>query len=195
MNKDLKVGIKIKQVKPIEKYNFDYVGTEFEITKITDEIVLFVGAFGQGGIGTDEFDTYFEIVKEKTERPFITGDEILITNGIFKGIKGKIYVLDSCCRIAKVKVEDCNVINISFNDIELIKKNIIKENYTDDFYLDNWYVCDIKIRGRRTTVKIRDYNVSGSVYCYKEDEYNKDYGVNKAFKKALIKLFEKEINE
>ena len=64
---NIEVGMKCKQVKVIEDYGFDYIGEEFEITKATDIMVMGKGyEVGVGfGIERDQFENYFELIKEE----------------------------------------------------------------------------------------------------------------------------------
>ncbi len=66
---NIEVGMKCKQVKVIEDYGFDYIGEEFEITKVTDSVIMGRGyEVGVGfGIEADKFEEYFELSKEENE--------------------------------------------------------------------------------------------------------------------------------
>ena len=61
----IEVGIKCKQTKAIEKYGFDYVGMEFEITKVNDKVIMCMGNGIGFGIDPSEFENYFEVIKEE----------------------------------------------------------------------------------------------------------------------------------
>ncbi|EKS4345078.1 hypothetical protein QB607_003082 [Clostridium botulinum] len=64
MKNKLKVGTRIKQVKPIEEYGFNYVGEEFMIIDIKDDVIIFECVFGKGGIDKEKIDEYFTIINE-----------------------------------------------------------------------------------------------------------------------------------
>lgn len=68
---NIEVGTKCKQVKVIEESGFDFIGTEFELTKVTDTIIMGKGykdGFGVCfGINADEFENYFELINENVD--------------------------------------------------------------------------------------------------------------------------------
>jgi hypothetical protein len=61
---EIKVGMKCRQNKVIEDYNFNYVGKEFVINKVTDTVVTGLGNGVGFGIARNEFENYFELVIE-----------------------------------------------------------------------------------------------------------------------------------
>jgi len=63
----IEVGMKCKQTKVIEKYGFDCVGMEFEITKVNDKVIMCMGNGIGFGIEPNEFENYFEIIEEEEE--------------------------------------------------------------------------------------------------------------------------------
>lgn len=74
-NGSLKIGDKIKQVKPIvyETFTFNYVNKIFTITAISKDYIEFEGLFnigcaGRGTMSFDEFDKYFEKIKPEPEK-------------------------------------------------------------------------------------------------------------------------------
>lgn len=81
-------------------------------------------------------------------------------------------------------------INIAIFKKPKQKKNMITTLLCDDVKFD----VEIKIRGRRTTVKLSN-GTKGSVYCNSNDTYNEDEGIDRAFKKALINQLLKEISK
>jgi len=83
----IEVGMKCKQIKAIEKYGFDCIGMEFEITKIDDNVIMCMGNGIGFGIDPNEFENYFEIVKEKVKEK---GKEDCIMNTNYKGKKIRI---------------------------------------------------------------------------------------------------------
>ncbi|TPG68569.1 hypothetical protein EEL31_08590 [Brevibacillus laterosporus] len=79
----IEVGMKCKQVVAIEEYDFDYVDQEFEITKVTDTVVMGKGLeIGVGfGIKPSEFEAYFELLHEiKTKNTYIKDNIKVIQN-------------------------------------------------------------------------------------------------------------------
>lgn len=68
------------------------------------------------------------------------------------------------------------------------KKEIHKESY--DMTLHGYYV-HVNIRGRRTTVTLKDDDIKGSVYCNKNDTYHRQIGIEEAYDKAIRKRYEK----
>lgn len=188
MNKNLKVGMKIKGRKgtPVKE---ELIGETCEITEIRYGIVFFKSVLGAGVMTIDELNKYFEIIEDKT---FEMGDKVIITNGIFNGIEGKICRCSGDGKTSCVITSDGNMLTISNNNLELIKKKIYKETLEKSYRYSGKSRCKIKIRGRRTTVKLLSHNIEASVYCNKHDTYNKEEGINRAFKKALSKLLLKE---
>lgn len=74
---ELKIGAKCKQIKVIEKYGFDYVGKEFEITKADEYVVMGKGNGVGFGIERDKFYDYFELVEEHKDIPkFAISNEV-----------------------------------------------------------------------------------------------------------------------
>jgi len=63
----IELGMKCKQTKAIEKFAFDFVGMEFEIIKVNDNIIMGKGDNVCFGIDINEFENYFELVKEEVE--------------------------------------------------------------------------------------------------------------------------------
>lgn len=92
----LKVGDKIKMVKPIP--NFDMVGTEFEVTTIEDNVIQIKSNFGIGVMSDDEFPKYFTKVKTWTDWINIGQDLSYKTDGE-KYVKVKLdgYKTKSSC--------------------------------------------------------------------------------------------------
>lgn len=202
-NQKLEVGMKIKQVKEMNEYGFNHVGKEFEVTKVTEDIVLFKGIFGQGGMSMGEFNIYFEVVEEKKvetlqkEYKFKENDTIKIINGLFRGIEGKI-ISEGLLEVDTyvIRVDDGNLLTIKTEDLELIqKKPLPVERFTRERTTTKNFLYQVTIRGRRTTVKLLDRGVKGSVYCHSEDKYDKEEGINRAFNKALVKKLQQEINQ
>jgi transcription antitermination factor NusG len=126
-----------------------------------------------------------------------------VINGSFKGIEGYIETIDVktskvACRIypyaqnyiVDLRVDDNNLIHINVNDIEQIYVDKTIEESVPEGH--NIYNIQVKYRGRRTTVKLVDYNIKASVYCNKEDFYDKTNGKTIAFKKALAKKYQLE---
>lgn len=202
-NQKLEAGMKIKQVKEMNEYGFNYVGEEFEVTKVTDETISFKGIFGKGGMSRGEFNTYFEVVEEKKvettqkKHKFKENDTIKIINGLFKGIEGKIIskgLLGVDTYV--IRVADGNLLTIKSDDLELMKKIPTPiERFTRESTMTQNFLCQVTIRGRRTTVKLLGSGIKGSVYCHSEDEYDREEGIKRAFGKALIKELQQDINK
>lgn len=74
---NLEVGMKCEQVSVIEEYGFNYVGHEFEITKITDKVVMGKGVnIGVGfGIEKDQFSNYFKLIQKVEQKE----NEVIVT--------------------------------------------------------------------------------------------------------------------
>lgn len=116
---DLKVGDKIKLIKPIEVYNFDYVGMEFEITKIDNEGLYAKSNLGIMGIDINQVNEYFELVKpievnhitEHEDYKVIRNGKATIvilqdgSKGISKCMECDEYDLDKGYQIALLKAE------------------------------------------------------------------------------------------
>jgi len=65
----IEVGMKCRQIKVIEEYGFDFVGKEFEITKVNDNVIMGTNMDYKlcFGIETDKFNDYFELIEEEEE--------------------------------------------------------------------------------------------------------------------------------
>ncbi|QDX94607.1 hypothetical protein EEL30_21415 [Brevibacillus laterosporus] len=79
----IEVGMKCKQVVVIEEFDFDYVDQEFEITKVTDTVIM--GKRLESGVGfgiePNKFEEYFELLHEiKTENTYIKDNIKVIQN-------------------------------------------------------------------------------------------------------------------
>ena len=61
----IELGMRCKQIKAIEKFAFDFVGMEFEIIKVNDDVIMGKGDNVCFGIEVSEFENYFELVKEE----------------------------------------------------------------------------------------------------------------------------------
>ena len=85
--------------------------------------------------------------------------------------------------------------SITYQQLKLIKKDIIKYNFKKVLYFNNKeYNVRFRIRGRRTTAKLED-GTKGSVYCNIDNIYDENEGINRAFKKALSNQLLKEVNK
>lgn len=202
MGKELKVGMKIKQIKPIEDYGFNYVGQEFTITDIRKESVLFTyGSCGKGGIEKNKIYDYFEIVENEPEIKLDTKVEII--GGIFKNseLQGKVVATSNIKSNTKTKykieLKDGNYLILKKEDIKPLK--ITKKVYeTNRMMGKEKYDCLVKINGKRTTVKLSGKNgedAKGSVYCNKKDTFSEEEGVRRAFLKAIINKLESRIKK
>lgn len=100
----------------------------------------------------------------------------------------------------EVKLDSGEVVKLNFA-AEPIKEEvkpkpvIVKKEY--DKALHTWissfgYDSHIKIRGKRTTVTLINQNIKASVYCNENDKYTEEDGVELAFRKALVKLNQRE---
>lgn len=130
---------------------------------------------------------------------FKVDSKVKIINGVFKGIEGTISKifnnLNKCCIC--VNDENENLLTIDKSDLELIKipkpKN---ENFEDTLkFMGETYSYKVKIRGFRTTVKLLSLKTKGSVYYNSNDvkKYNREEGIYRAFKKAVVNQLIKEI--
>ncbi|MBD5589308.1 hypothetical protein [Clostridium botulinum] len=196
MKNKLKVGTRLKQVKPIEEYGFNYVGEEFMIIDIKDDVIIFECVFGKGGIDKEKIDEYFEIINDQTESIRIN-DKVEIVDGLFKNanLQGRVVEYDIENKKYNIQLEDGNIIIVNKDDVKL--PQIIKKEIRELKEFNNVkYDCLIKIRGRRTSVKLLNFNnITGSVYCYKNDTYDEEEGICRAFLKAIIKQLTLEIDK
>jgi len=121
---ELKVGEKCKQIKAIEKYGFDYVGKEFEITEVNEYVVMGKGNGVGFGIERNKFYDYFELVEEHKDAPkFGISNEADVTlknkdtnEIIFKGkvaipivnhdVEARTYEKGDVLKITKGKLKD-----------------------------------------------------------------------------------------
>jgi len=63
----IQTGMKCKQTKVIEEYGFDCVGMEFEIVEASDNVIKCKEDNVYLGIDINEFENYFELIKEDVE--------------------------------------------------------------------------------------------------------------------------------
>ena len=87
----IEIGMKCKQTKAIEKFAFDFVGVEFEITKVDDNVIMGKGNNVCFGIESKEFENYFEVIKDEIKGEFKVGDTVKVTSkyeGISDGAGG-----------------------------------------------------------------------------------------------------------
>jgi hypothetical protein len=200
MSNELKVGIKCEQIKAIEEYEFDYVGEIFNITKVTDSIVLIENHMGKGGIEREKFNTYFKVIEEEQiqdnkETEIQLNQNYQIITGTLAGIEGIATLINKEKGKVVLTIEDGSELIIPINNIQIIKSQITKKTFTSVQYIDREYDIEVKIRGSRTTVKLLDEDIKGSVYCNNNDEYDESVGINRAFKKAMAKLLLKEVQK
>ena len=87
----IELGMKCKQIKAIEKFAFDFVGMEFEIVKVDDNVIMGEGNNIRFGIEPKEFENYFELIREEVKGEFKVGDTVKVTSkyeGISAGAGG-----------------------------------------------------------------------------------------------------------
>jgi len=63
----IQTGMKCKQTKVIEEYGFDCVGMEFEIVEASDNVIKCKEDNVYLGIDINEFENYFELIKEEVK--------------------------------------------------------------------------------------------------------------------------------
>jgi hypothetical protein len=137
----------------------------------------------------------------KDQIEFDANKKYRVINGKFKGIEGSILGIeiktlkDTYARnfIVNIKVDDNNIIHINTNNIEEIYTDEKTKEILYDGY--NKYQVEFKTRGKRTSIKLlkvneKESNIKASVYCNKNDVYDKDDGKSNAFKKALAKKYQ-----
>lgn len=166
----IEVGMKCRQAKVIEKYGFDFLGMEFEITKVTDDVIMGkCYAKGVGfGIEPGEFENYFELIKE----------EVKEENNNKQINTGKINKAYTCKALPyKVNWE--------------ITHNGETTNQTVEY---EEQLCKLIINGDATII-IFDDGSKGVARCMLNDEYSLDKGVNIACTKALIKFYQKKLKK
>ena len=120
---------------------------------------------------------------------------------VVKGVhKGKEILISSvyCSRSKDHMTITMNLgkedISIDLDCVEQIRDKTKKDFTRVLRYKGDSYSIKVKIRGRRTTVKLLD-GIKGSVYCNIDDIYNENDGIDKAFKKALVNQLLKDINK
>ena len=86
----IEVGMKCKQTKEIEKFAFNFVGMEFEIIKVDDDVIMGEGNNIRFGIEPNEFENYFELIREEVKEDI---KEKIKENINYKGKKIKIINL------------------------------------------------------------------------------------------------------
>ena len=73
----IQTGIKCKQTKVIEEYGFDFIGMEFEIVEVSNNIIKCKGDNVYLGIDINEFENYFELIKEEVKEIKDIKEEII----------------------------------------------------------------------------------------------------------------------
>ena len=138
------------------------------------------------------------------------GDTVEIIEGKLKGVKGEIIAMDkeeikigndpcifnAICQF-EVKNNDIiingKVVNTFIADLDNIK--LISKAKQEGVYIGlSHEECKYILDGDRTTI-ILPSGVKGQVKLYKDDEYDKDLGMNLAYHKAKFKEIVKEINK
>lgn len=137
-------------------------------------------------------------LNDKKERE-LGNTQVEIVKGNLKGVQGELIELNlngdnESLSSVKIKTKENIIIETTVDYIKQIrdknKKNITQKKY----WYNEIFNIKIKIRGRRTTVKLED-GTKGSVYCSINDIYDENKGINRAFKKALSNQLLKEVNE
>ena len=73
----IQTGMKCKQTKVIEEYGFDCVGMEFEIVEASDNVIKCKEDNVYLGIDINEFENYFELIKEEVKEIKDIKEEII----------------------------------------------------------------------------------------------------------------------
>lgn len=205
--------MRVKQIKPIPSAGI-LAGedTIFVVTDMDDMAVFFriegtTGKYGTCGIGRDMFLEYFEpipvlvkpqVIEDEPVMPEVIemkkGDMVEITDGIFKGVKCSVEKpMTSVEGKVMLRTEDGNMLYIDAELLVVVEQKIQNETIETVVTWKEDFPIRIKIRNRRTTVKLVGRGVEGSVYCHENDTYDKNAGIGKAFNKAIVKLLEKNI--
>ncbi|WP_291567146.1 MULTISPECIES: hypothetical protein [unclassified Clostridium] len=191
MSRKLEVGMKVEGSRSIRGGIF--VGKNNKITKIINERIYIKNDLGYVcSVHKSNFDKYFKIVENNLDIGDVATIKITIGR-CYKEIKGVVIEKFDNGRICRIKTDD-NMMHGGIFEV-IFEREIPKEAFTTSLVFDKEYQCKINIRGRRTTVKLLHYNVETSIYCNKYDTYNREEGIDRAFKKALSKLLLKEVQE
>jgi hypothetical protein len=204
---EFKVGMRFRQIEPIPHTGIlKDEDTVFVITAVEEGNIFFTPVGeprNKGGIGSEVFLKYFEMVYEvevlpkKPEVVDIPKDSVIVVvGGLFNGIEGVVSkVLED--KVA-VRTGDGNVLFIPMENIELKAVPVVEEEVKETFETTvTWHEdfnLRVKLKGKRTTVKIVGRAVEGTVYCCEDDVYDRNIGITKAFNKAIIKLLQKGLD-
>jgi len=200
-----------------ETYGDNIRGAYFVFNKLPTRLSDF-NIYGKNighGLMPKEELTKLVFIENKTVKPSIPktksikfnykeNKNIKVINGAFKGLTGTILAVFTNTNRVNILINGDieNVINLKLSDIEVVKDIKPNEPLGEIFRTvlhigDNKYNCRIKIKGFMTTVELMDENVKASVIFDEDniDLYNKEDGIDRAFKKALVKYLKKEINK
>lgn len=67
MSNEIKVGMKVKQIKEVGYEQFDRLGREFEVKEVKDSVIMCSNGLMGFGISRNEFFEYFEAIPEVLE--------------------------------------------------------------------------------------------------------------------------------
>lgn len=99
---NIELGTKIKQIKFIKEFDFDYVGVEFVVTKSDEKIVMGRSGALNFGIEKDKLFDYFELVAETKN-----GVEFIDDNKVIRNDRATIVILkDGTKGVSKCLPED-----------------------------------------------------------------------------------------
>ncbi len=65
LNNEIKVGMKVKQIKEVGYEQFDRLGREFEVKEVNDNVIMCSNGYMGFGISRNEFFEYFEAIHEE----------------------------------------------------------------------------------------------------------------------------------
>jgi len=141
----IQTGMKCKQIKAIEKFAFDFVGMEFEIVKVNDNIIMGEGNNIRFGIEPREFENYFELIREEVEN-----------------------------NIKETKQEDVKG-HAKLGDIVELSNGLKMEICIDEKYPRYYRTVDISTKENVTTIisehSLKTYCIGNRVWGYGSDEF------------------------
>jgi hypothetical protein len=108
-NLKIEVGMKCEQVEVIDEYGFNYVGEEFEITKVTEAVVMCKGAGVGFGIEREKFSSYFKLIHENkniNDEYYTESTDVKVDKVIQSGVATVVILSDGSKGISKCLPED-----------------------------------------------------------------------------------------
>lgn len=168
----IEAGMKCKQTKVIEKYGFDFVGKEFEITKVDENVIMGrsvdSNVMGVGfGIEPGEFENYFELIEDIGKVDKAKENKETTIN--------EVYTYEELPYKVNWKIT---------NNDEVTYKTVESEDFS----------FRLIINGNATIIILNDGS-KGVARCMPGDKYDANKGFYLAYYRAMVKSYGRKIKE